>query len=505
MVETEDAPKDINITTTYTDNTDPQNPVVKPIVDVYKYTLPTDDTPQDIEIIKEARGGETVILSWDGNHIPAGKYVSGFTIKDAYGQTAATASKDKYTEDYSFIMPKKDVNIEVNMADQYEYNLDLTAANAQVEVPQMLWALLQGQNGYSIFAPATQKHYLDLNLDGTPDLELHEPEPEEDVVPDTTPETPATDEPSDDTDEGSIFIDPFADKYSVKRLAGADEVTVNSRFSLPYPPFPLPFNGVLIKLNDNNQNELMATIETLYDHNNVEELNGKTCSVQLTQRTLWKDGKWNTLCLPFNLTISGSALDATGVEARKLSTATINGTTLTLTFSDAVSTLEAGVPYIIKWTAAEANIVNPIFRNVTNSETLHDYDNGAEDDLRVRFRGTYTEQSFYTENKSILFVGDNNTLFYPKPTKEDLENGIYPNIKPFRAYFMIGDDAATARELTDFNFEFGEGNEVSGITNTNFTNLTNEAGAWYDMQGRKVSKPTKAGVYIQNGKKVVIK
>ena len=513
MVETEDAPKDINITTTYTDNTDPLNPVEKPIVEAYKYTLPTDDTPQDIEIIKEARGGETVILSWDGEHIPAGKYVSGFTIKDADGQIAATAHKDKYTEDYSFIMPKKDVYIEVNMADQYEYNLDLTAADAQVEVPQMLRALLMGQSGYSIHDPATQKHYLDLNLDGTPDLELLEPEPEEDVTPDTKPEPAATEEPSDDPDEGSIFIDPFADKYSVKRLAGADNVTVNSRFSLPYPPFPLPFNGVLIKLKADNQEEQMATIESLYDHNNVEGLNGKTCHVQLTKRTLYKDGYWNTLCLPFdvtdgdntdNVTFSGTPL--AGAEARTLSSATINGTTLNLTFGNPVTTLSAGVPYIIKWTAAQQNIVNPIFMNVTIDKTHHDYDNGAEGDLRVRFMGTYDEMKFYLEDKSILFVGENNQLFYPQPTQQNIDDGVYPNIKPFRAYFKIGNDNAAVREFSEINLNFEE-DEVTGVNEVNGVNasLGVNDDSWYTLDGRKLEKqPTKAGLYFYGNRKVLV-
>ena len=29
--------------------------------------------------------------------------------------------------------------------------------------------------------------------------------------------------------------------------------------------------------------------------------------------------------------------------------------------------------------------------------------------------------------------------------------------------------------------------------------------SWYDMQGRKIDKPTKAGIYIQNRKKIVIR
>ena len=46
--------------------------------------------------------------------------------------------------------------------------------------------------------------------------------------------------------------------------------------------------------------------------------------------------------------------------------------------------------------------------------------------------------------------------------------------------------------------------ETTKITNTNLTNITN--GDWYDLNGRKLQgMPTKKGVYILNGKKVVVK
>ena len=45
---------------------------------------------------------------------------------------------------------------------------------------------------------------------------------------------------------------------------------------------------------------------------------------------------------------------------------------------------------------------------------------------------------------------------------------------------------------------------TTGISNTNLPNLTN--GDWYDLNGRKLQGiPTKKGVYIMNGKKVVVK
>ena len=45
--------------------------------------------------------------------------------------------------------------------------------------------------------------------------------------------------------------------------------------------------------------------------------------------------------------------------------------------------------------------------------------------------------------------------------------------------------------------------DATGISTTNYTNFTN--GDWYDLNGRKINMPTKKGVYIMNGKKVVVK
>ena len=47
------------------------------------------------------------------------------------------------------------------------------------------------------------------------------------------------------------------------------------------------------------------------------------------------------------------------------------------------------------------------------------------------------------------------------------------------------------------------GNGTTGITNTNLSNDTD--GDLYDLNGRKVTEPKKKGIYIKNGKKVVIK
>ena len=230
---------------------------------------------------------------------------------------------------------------------------------------------------------------------------------------------------------------------------------------------------------------------------------GYVANVTLSGRTLYKDGAWNTLCLPFDVTIAGSPL--AGATARPLTSASISGSTLTLTFGDAVTTLEAGTPYIIKWTADanyvdddEHNIASPVFSGVTIDKTDRSYDNGISGDNRVRFLGTYKSTAFGAEDKSILLMGGANTLYYPTAGA---------GIGAQRAYFKIGSDGALlARRLTAFNIDFGD-DETTGIISVHDSGfMVNGSDAWYSLDGRRLSaKPSRAGVYINNGKKVVIK
>ena len=91
---------------------------------------------------------------------------------------------------------------------------------------------------------------------------------------------------------------------------------------------------------DNASNtDLLNDLGTTYE--------GKQVNVTLTGRTLYRDGYWNTLCLPFDVELEGSPLKV--AEARTLSSASFNAGTLTLNFSEPVTTLNAGTPYIIKW------------------------------------------------------------------------------------------------------------------------------------------------------------
>ena len=242
-----------------------------------------------------------------------------------------------------------------------------------------------------------------------------------------------------------------------------------------------------IVLDDTGDNS-----QTVTDNDNAE------VAVALNGRTLYLNGDWNTICLPFDQSVN----EYKGLEARTITAASIEGTTLHLTFGDPVDLLEAGTPYIIKFAKDDDyvdddahNYLSPVFYGVTIDASKHDYDNGQSGDLHVQFLGTYASKSFDAEDKSILFMGDGNMLYYP-------ESGA--SIGAQRAYFKIGDSNAAPR-LTAFSIDFGDG-ETTGIMTTNLTNRTNSADAWYTLDGRRLSqKPSRAGVYINKGNKVVIK
>ena len=72
-------------------------------------------------------------------------------------------------------------------------------------------------------------------------------------------------------------------------------------------------------------------------------------------------------------------------------------------------------------------------------------------------------------------------------------------VGPNKAWLSVNTGVPSARAIT---LVFDD--ETTKIANTNLTNITN--GNWYDLNGRKLDKmPTKKGVYLFNGRKVVVK
>jgi len=236
---------------------------------------------------------------------------------------------------------------------------------------------------------------------------------------------------------------------------------------------------VVVLANDATDN---STVVSTYNNKNV--------AVKLTGRTLFRDNEWNTLCLPFNVTLAGSPLE--GATAKTLTTATMTGTHVALTFGDAVTALQANVPYIIKWDGdGTDNIVEPIFPYVTivNSDEAGRTVSPIDE---VKFIGYYDAFPITAADDNIYYMTSGNTL---KHTAKDR------TLKSCRAYFDFTESATTGRE---FVLDFGEGESTTGIFQ--MPEETKGSDAWYTIDGMKLNgEPTKKGVYINNGKQVIVK
>ena len=279
---------------------------------------------------------------------------------------------------------------------------------------------------------------------------------------------------------------------------------------------------------------------SLYDNASnatlLRDADGKQLNVTLSGRTLFKDGAWNTLCLPFDLSSAEVSqlldnvgtlmeLDTEGTYDTDKQTGFDTATgTLRLYFKDA-SEIKAGRPYIIKWTSGE-NLANKVFENVKidNSDDALTRQAVESEDKHVQFIGTYSPVELTIGDKSNLLLGNKNTLFYPTGGNNgDNENPRY-FVNAFRAYFHI--DPGTA--VKEFILGFGDSDSEDGINGLTPdlppSRMGNSLpfmgpephsvaplktpvallrrGEIYNLSGQRLSKPQK-GIYIINGKKVL--
>lgn len=202
----------------------------------------------------------------------------------------------------------------------------------------------------------------------------------------------------------------------------------------------------------------------------IANYNGETCDVTLSGRTLYKDGGWNTLCLPFDLTAEQLADDDCplyGATLKTLSSSSFANNTLTLTFTDA-SSIEADTPYLIKWSDFNDNVTGPTFTGVTINNTAA----SKTETTNIDFIGCYSPFAMTADNTKTLYMGAEDCLYYPA--------------------------------IKSFVLNFDEESGSTGISEIN-EDAASVAG-WFTMDGRRLSdEPVQKGMYIRYGRKVMVK
>lgn len=216
------------------------------------------------------------------------------------------------------------------------------------------------------------------------------------------------------------------------------------------------------------------------------------------KRTI-KAGEWSTIVLPFTLTkdkaeatfgsdvklaeFAGFTVDYGDDDENVIPLGiTINLSTYTMT---AKKSLTGGKPFFI---LTSKDITSFTADDVTLFSEITDVSKLDEFDTPGKFTGTLVKSKVPADG---MFINSNKFWYSTGET----------NVKAFRCWLELG---AVLDKETDFSsriFMNFIDDEATGIKNVNGSGKDDR---YFDLQGRRV-KPLKDGLYIQGGKKVMIK
>ena len=207
------------------------------------------------------------------------------------------------------------------------------------------------------------------------------------------------------------------------------------------------------------------------------------------QRTL-EASHWNSFCVPFALDAEQVAqYFGEGTQLRTYEGRCENN----IVYFATVDNIEAGKPYIMK--PGNAIVKNPTFEGVSMVATGLDTNGNPQavgDASTVQMKGIYNHVTL-VQDKTNIYIGAGNKFYYPADAEACQMNGL-------RAYFIVpeGTDIKKLRANLD-----GATTSLGEIFDTEESNTP-----VYNLQGQCVGNSLstlKSGIYVQNGKKVVVK
>lgn len=201
---------------------------------------------------------------------------------------------------------------------------------------------------------------------------------------------------------------------------------------------------------------------------------------------------WNTLCLPFNLSSDEvKKYFGEGTELREYRNEFSN---YIATFVPAYS-MKAGTPYIMK--PGNDIVENPTFTGVSMVASPLDSNNNplpVGDSKVFQMKGIYNQTMLKTD-KTELFLGDGNLFYYP--VEGDIDACTMDGM---RAYFIVPKNTDTNKLRANID------GSLTPLTHI-FATEGSDAPV-YNTMGQYAGNSLnslKRGIYIQNGKKVVVK
>ncbi|MDD6538761.1 MAG: chitobiase/beta-hexosaminidase C-terminal domain-containing protein [Bacteroidales bacterium] len=216
----------------------------------------------------------------------------------------------------------------------------------------------------------------------------------------------------------------------------------------------------------------------------------------LADQTITLDRKvysgWNTFCVPFALTQTQlEEAYGSGAVAKYLSNVTTDGAAATLHFTpEEGGGIEANKAYLLYLTTDVTKAKT--FSGVTlqpagDCTTTVNTDNGY-----YTFQGILAPTTLAT-NDTQYFLNSTGTAFVlPRADSNPM--------KATRAYIIVPTPAGSAQGR-QYNFDFnGTTTAIDDVTVSGM-----EDGTWYTISGIRVNRPAAKGVYIHNGRKVIVK
>lgn len=276
---------------------------------------------------------------------------------------------------------------------------------------------------------------------------------------------------------------------------GVQGLTMNEGAILDMIGYPSIFNGTKqFQVWENGDMTEHQTVKEITLDENSDNIVEEAENVNVTlKRTLYGDGDWNTLCVPFTLTEAQTkAAFGADVELRELESVAGN----TLTFKT-VNSVTANVPCLIKVTAAGNEYK---FEGVSTTAVKNNRDYTLSlVEGNILFLGIYSAMDVVeadlagsSTNGYYAFLGANNTFFKAKAGS---------TMKAFRAFFSVPNDVNTKqlKAVIDGTTTGIEDLVIDGVKAN---------GRVYNLNGQYVGNSLNGlqpGIYIQNGKKIVVK
>lgn len=274
------------------------------------------------------------------------------------------------------------------------------------------------------------------------------------------------------------IINQYSEQYYGKQFFSLSNIQVGSGEGTNQES-KAKYNYISVVTND--YKAATVTSSNTLDEVTVNSFNAQNdVDVQL-KRSLTPT-QWNTFCVPF--TISADVIaEKFGAGTLVYTFGSMNGNVMNFKAS---TIIEAGKPYIVK----PANtVVNPTFTgvNIEASAPVKSGENG------FFMQGTYGAKTDLLDDGTNLFLGEGNKFY--KPAKGSTK------MKGMRAFFIVpqGTNFAALRANID-----GATTAIDELTTVVEQPTDNRI---YNLQGQFVGTSFEGlhGVYVQNGKKVLVK